>query len=195
MNQKKRDIIEAAFQLFYQQGIHAVGINEIIKTAGVAKKTLYNHFVSKNELIVATIIYREQIQYHWLEHRLEQGVIGKDALLISFEAMQDWVNNQVPTLGNFRGCYFQHCCAEFAGTAIDNNELVHNHCLSYKQKVRALLKTHIDSFEEHPEKADLLLATIENLLEGAISVALVSKDSNSIENAKTCVENLLRFRR
>ena len=47
---KRTHIILTALSLFYQKGIHSVGINEIISVAGVAKKTMYHHFVSKDEL-------------------------------------------------------------------------------------------------------------------------------------------------
>jgi AcrR family transcriptional regulator len=54
-------LIHAAFKLFYQHGIHAVGINLILSETGVAKKTLYHHFSSKDDLVEAVLIYRDQI--------------------------------------------------------------------------------------------------------------------------------------
>lgn len=102
---KKEEIIKTAFKLFYEKGIHAVGINEIIHAAGVAKKTLYNHFVSKDALIMATIEYHHQQFIGWLVSRIDQGETSKDALLIIFEALDDWFNDRVAGFESFRGCY------------------------------------------------------------------------------------------
>ena len=55
---------------FILEAFHAVGINEIIKAANVAKKTLYNHFQSKDDLIIATLTqHHEQIM-----QQLQQGL-------------------------------------------------------------------------------------------------------------------------
>src|SRR4051812_32457920 len=52
----KRDrLLATAWRLFYQEGYRAVGIDTLLAEAGVAKMTLYNHFVSKEELIVAVL--------------------------------------------------------------------------------------------------------------------------------------------
>ncbi|MCP5078206.1 MAG: TetR/AcrR family transcriptional regulator [Psychromonas sp.] len=191
MNNKKRHIIEVAFSLFYQKGIHAVGINEIIKTAAVAKKTLYNHFISKDELIVATIIYRDQLEISHLKFRLTSAEVGKDALLVLFEMLDDLINDRDATLGSFRGDYFNNSCAEYAQTS----QLVYKTCQSHKNSVKDIIKKHVDSFEQNPEKNQFLIDTIFLLKEGVINSALVLGNLNSALEATACVENLLRFKR
>ena len=191
MNSKKRHIIEVAFSLFYNKGIHAVGINEIIKTASIAKKTLYNHFVSKDELIVATLIYRDQLEIGHLKFKLASAEIGKDALLALFELLDEIINNRDNTLGDFRGDYFNNCCAEYA----QSNQLVYETCRSHKDSIKEIIQTHVDSFEKSPEKNRLLVHNLILLREGAINNALVAKDLNSAIDAGRCVENLLRFKR
>ena len=191
MNHKKRHIIEVAFSLFYHKGIHAVGINEIIKTAVVAKKTLYNHFVSKDELIVATLIYRDQLEINHLKFRLANAEMGKDALLVLFELLDDFINNRDTTLGKFRGDYFNNSCAEYAQTS----QSVYMACQSHKEAIKNIIKTHVDSFEENPAKNKFLIDTIFLLKEGVINNALVQGNLNSALEATACVENLLRFKR
>ena len=191
MNNKKRHIIEVAFLLFYHKGIHAVGINELIKKAGIAKKTLYNHFVSKDELIVATLIYRDQLEVSHLKFRLASAEVGKDALLVLFEFLDDFINNRDATLGDFRGDYFNNSSAEYAQT----NPLVYDTCQSHKATIQGIIKKHVDSFEQNPEKNQFLIDTIILLKEGVINTALVQGNLNSARNATDCVENLLRFKR
>ena len=60
---KKEQLVATAFNLFYKYGIHAVGINRVLEESGIAKKTLYNHFSSKEDLIAATVEYCDQQYY------------------------------------------------------------------------------------------------------------------------------------
>ncbi|WP_299666825.1 TetR/AcrR family transcriptional regulator [uncultured Psychromonas sp.] len=55
MNKKRQLLIDTALSLFYKKGINTIGINEILQVSGVAKNTLYNHFSSKEELILAAL--------------------------------------------------------------------------------------------------------------------------------------------
>ena len=54
----RQKILETASQLFYQKGIQHVGINEVIAASGVAKRTLYRHFPSKDDLILEVMQHR-----------------------------------------------------------------------------------------------------------------------------------------
>lgn len=191
MSNKKQDIIETAFALFYEKGIHAVGINEIIKTASVAKKTLYNHFSSKETLILTTLEYQDQKMVAWLTEQLKQAEIGKDALLVLFEALDNWINNREKSLPEFRGCYFNNSCAEYGHT----DKQLYQQCKNHKDSIKSLIKFHVESFETDVQKSTLLINTICLLKEGAITAALVEKELQSAVYAMHCLENLLRFKR
>ena len=60
----RQRILDTAYELFSARGIRAVGTNEIIERAGVAKATLYSHFPSKNDLVLAFLEQREQRWTH-----------------------------------------------------------------------------------------------------------------------------------
>src|SRR5687767_12364513 len=57
----RRRLIDTATRLFYADGIHAVGIDRIIAEAGVAKATFYNHFPSKDDLVLAYIEEQDRL--------------------------------------------------------------------------------------------------------------------------------------
>src|SRR5580658_7461844 len=58
-------ILETADDLFYHEGIHAVGIDTIIEKSGVAKMSLYRSFASKDELVAAYLEARGQRYWQW----------------------------------------------------------------------------------------------------------------------------------
>src|SRR5437868_14912941 len=61
-------ILETAAELFYREGIRAVGIDTIIARSGVAKMSLYRNFASKDDLVVAFLTYRNGIYWQWWDH-------------------------------------------------------------------------------------------------------------------------------
>ena len=60
-------ILNAAYELFSRRGIRAVGTDEVIERAGVAKATLYRHFATKNDLVLAVLERREATLDSWLD--------------------------------------------------------------------------------------------------------------------------------
>lgn len=80
MNNKRQILIDTALNLFYEKGINSIGINEILKVSGIAKKTLYYHFESKNALVLATLKQRNNTFIKWLEHILGDPKIDKEVV-------------------------------------------------------------------------------------------------------------------
>ena len=62
-------ILSTAYALFTRRGVRAVGIDEIISQSGVAKATMYRHFPTKNDLVLAVLQRREQL---WTYDLVEQ---------------------------------------------------------------------------------------------------------------------------
>ncbi|MCC5023121.1 MAG: TetR/AcrR family transcriptional regulator [Candidatus Synoicihabitans palmerolidicus] len=106
----KRDhLVETAFSLFYREGYHAVGIDKILRTAGLAKMTLYHHFKSKEELIVAAL-ERRGVEIRELRQRnlASAGSSPRQQLLALFAAYEAWFNSP-----DFNGCAFIRAIGEF----------------------------------------------------------------------------------
>jgi AcrR family transcriptional regulator len=106
-------ILEAAYELFSRYGIRAVGIDRIIEDAGVAKASLYRHFASKDDLVVAFLELREQrFTREWLEVEIQRrGGSPRDRLLAVFDLFDEWFQAD-----DFHGCTFIGTMLEFAGS-------------------------------------------------------------------------------
>lgn len=187
---KRQQLIEAAFSLFYRQGIHAVGINQILKQAGVAKKTLYAHFESKEALVEAVLAYRDQRFLVWLDTSMQSVKPGKAAILAMFDALDDWFNDRVPTLAAFHGCFFINTCSEYS----EPSSTVYQQCQRHKLSVRKLIEQQINQINFDGDKQKLT-DNIAMLKEGAIVTAQVVGDKNAAIKAKNLAECLLAAER
>src|SRR3954452_10737431 len=85
-------ILTAAYELFSHRGIQAVGIDAIIERSGVARQTLYRHFASKQELVLACLELREDL----CTKPCLQGEVARraddraDRLLATFDVFDEW---------------------------------------------------------------------------------------------------------
>jgi AcrR family transcriptional regulator len=106
----KERIIDAAYELFSRQGTRSVGVDAIIERSGVAKMTLYRHFRSKQDLVIAFLQRREE---RWTKDWLEREVRARAAdpkgrLLAVFDLFDGWF--QQP---DFEGCPFINVLLEY----------------------------------------------------------------------------------
>ena len=103
-------ILGTAYELFSHRGIHDVGIDELVERAGVAKATLYKHFPSKDELVLAFLEQREQIwTYGWVEREARRrGGTPEEQLLAIFDVFDEWFRSD-----DFEGCSFINTLLEF----------------------------------------------------------------------------------
>jgi AcrR family transcriptional regulator len=102
-------ILSAAYELFSHYGINAVGIDTIIAQSGVAKMSLYRHFKSKEELVLAFLDQREARWTHeWLEAQiLTASTLPEERLLAIFHAFDEWFQRP-----DFEGCSFMNVLLE-----------------------------------------------------------------------------------
>ena len=97
-------ILRAAYALFSRRGIRAVGTDEVIDRAGVAKATLYRHFATKNDLVLEVLQRREQLWTHGLieAQSRQRGTTPEEQLLAIFDVMHDWFQSR----DGYEGCSF-----------------------------------------------------------------------------------------
>ncbi len=107
-------LLAAADELFYEEGIHTVGIDRVIERAGVAKATLYNVFGSKDELIRAYLTARHVARQERIKNGLARYETPRERLLGVFDVL-----GEVFARPGFRGCAFLNASAEAtAGSAV-----------------------------------------------------------------------------
>src|SRR3954464_2080528 len=122
-SEARQRILETADRLFYQEGIRAVGIDRIIAEAGVAKMSLYNHFSSKDDLILAVLEYREGNVLKFFRSSMEHHANkAKNQLWAFFAALKDFFESP-----GFRGCPFQNAAVELADPSHRGSEFVRGH--------------------------------------------------------------------
>jgi AcrR family transcriptional regulator len=89
-------ILETAYELFGRHGIQAIGIDEIIRRAGVAKATFYNHFASKNDLVLAFLDLREERwTLAWIDGEARRrAATPEEQLLAIFDLFDEWFHRE-----------------------------------------------------------------------------------------------------
>ena len=158
---RRADLIAAATTLFEQNGFHATGIDKILARSGAAKMTLYNHFKSKDDLIVAVLEQRDQEYCQWLREQVQAtGTSGTDQVLSVFDALEVWLRSD-----SFHGCLFTCAANEYA----DQDHPIHLQAAEHKRHIFDLLHelaTDAQCADPRGTAQQLLL-----LYEGAIAVA------------------------
>jgi AcrR family transcriptional regulator len=102
-------VLASAYELFSRRGIRGVGVDEIVDHACVAKASLYQHFRSKDELVLAFLERREELWTHgWVEHEARRrGRTGEEQLLAIFDAFDEWFRDDA-----FEACSFVNVLLE-----------------------------------------------------------------------------------
>jgi AcrR family transcriptional regulator len=111
-SQTRDRILASAYTLFSRRGIRAVGIDDVIADADVAKATLYRHFRSKDELVLAFMTRRDQLwTKEWVEAEARRrGETPEEQLLAIFDLFDEWFRRD-----DFEGCSFINVLLELNG--------------------------------------------------------------------------------
>lgn len=106
----RQRLVETAYELFSRNGFHAIGLDRIIDEVGVSKQTFYNHFESKDDLILAVLEHRSKDEVNIVTRLLDQfgGDDPRARLLAIFDVLDSMLNDP-----EFRGCLFITAAAEF----------------------------------------------------------------------------------
>ncbi|MEO1063236.1 MAG: TetR/AcrR family transcriptional regulator [Actinomycetota bacterium] len=112
IEQHRDHLVAVAEQLFYDRGLHAVGVDQVAAAADVAPTTLYRAFASKDELVTAYVERRDEAWRRWWRDAVEPHADPAAALCAVFAAAAE----QVAAHG-YRGCPFLMGLAEYPDPA------------------------------------------------------------------------------
>ena len=176
---KKEHLVETAVKLFGRDGFNATGIDKILQEAGVARMTLYKHFRSKDELILAALRRRDEQFRIWFKSTIEKtGGTPAERLLVSFDALEEWFEGRAFGGVPFTGCSFINAAAEYSET----NHPVHQLAAEHKRLMLEYLR--LLASAAGARDPDQLAWEISLLHEGAIVTAQVSSDPQAARGAK-----------
>jgi AcrR family transcriptional regulator len=179
-------ILDTADRLFYGQGIRVIGVDTVAAEIGISKRTLYNYFPSKDDLIVA-----------YLSRRLRPIELTDappaEQILEDFDRLERAMRKD-----GYRGCPFMNAVAELA----DPTHAAHKIAVAHKEKRRTLFRKLLRQL--NVTDPDALATQLMILGEGAVAQALVHGDPKMARAAREAarvllvaagVQTLPRFRR
>ena len=182
MASNRRDhLVETALKLFCRDGFHATGIDTILADAGVAKMTLYNHFKSKDELILAALRRRDERFRNWFMRAVERrATTPRDRLLAIFDTLDEWLSGP-----EFSGCMFINAAAEYGR----HDSPIHASTAEHKGLVLAYIREL--TARAGAREPDRLASGLMLLAEGAIVMAHVACRPDSATEARAAAEVLV----
>ncbi len=159
-------------RVFYRNGFHCTGLDMILKESGISRMTLYNHFKSKDELIVAALRRRDEIFRNGLMKFVESASRDPvERIFAVFDFHEQWFNDD-----EFKGCMFINASAEFCDGDSPARRVSADHkieCVRYLKKLCA--EAGVDDPDEAAERINLLL-------EGAIVTAYIIGKTGGTES-------------
>ncbi|BCH10826.1 TetR family transcriptional regulator [Mesorhizobium sp. 131-3-5] len=186
VSDKRQHVVETAYALFKRAGFHATGIDRIIAEADVAKMTMYRHFPSKDELIVAVLDYRARRFDDQLNQLAQKSITPEQKIAEIFDWHGRWFRSP-----DFHGCLFAHALAEFGDPGHPVFEAVARQKNGLRQRMRSILS------EVLPRgRAENVAATLLMLIEGATLMAQMGQTDTALREArKTALDVVAASRR
>jgi len=152
-------ILAAADKLFYHHGIRAVGVDAVAAEAGVSKRTLYNYYATKDDLIAAYLVAR-------FRHIAPSDAPAREQLLGYFDHLERAFANS-----DYRGCPYVNAVCELS----DPKHPAAGIALQFKEQRRQWMRVLLQRLGAND--AEGLATQLQLLAEGAVSAALVRGDS------------------
>lgn len=181
MRPNKRDeLVRKALAVFYRDGFHATGMDTLVVETGISKTSMYKHFRTKEELILAALHLRDEDFRDRLFLRMGQGHSPRESLLALFDFLRDWFGE-----AGFRGCMFIKAAAEYQ----EPDHPIHLQAAEHKR----LLFAHVRDVARDAGAGDpdMLARQLLLLKEGAIVAAQMGYEADPAGDARNAAEQLL----
>lgn len=178
---KRDELVGKALAAFYAHGFHATGMDRLVEETGISKTSMYKHFRSKEDLILAALQRRDAEFRDWLFRRMAAlGKSPRGQLLAMFDALGEWIEEP-----GFRGCMFVKAASEFQ----EPDHPIHAQAAAHK----ALIYDHLHGLAAQAGAGDpdRLARQLLVLKEGAIVTAQVEGCRAAAPQAKDAAMTLL----
>jgi len=152
----KDKVFRTAARLFYQHGYRAIGVDTIAAESGIGKMTLYRHYPSKDDLIVAYLEDSNELFWNNFEQITKDAPTAREKLLAFFQALQNYVKTPA-----CYGCPFLNAATEYPETDYPGHQVALEHKQSVRVRFRQLAK------EAGAAKPDALADQLFLLMDGA----------------------------
>ena len=178
---RREHLIETAIELFCEHGYHATGIDKIIDRAGVSKKTLYTHFRSKDELIMAALRQYDGVFRNNFMRQVDRlSKTPQEKLLAIFDVAEGWFSQKF-----FFGCMFINVIGEYS----QKDSPIRDICKQFKRLMRNYIRDLC--VQAGSEEPDILADKLALLFEGAVVTSQVSQDPDAAKTAKDIARSLV----
>ncbi len=173
-------ILATAEALIYQNGIHATGMDLLVKTSGVARKSIYRHFANKDDVAAAALSARDVRWMEWFRNECETADTPEARILNLFTVLKGWFDSD-----GYRGCAFINTAGEVGDADDPIRQIAKQHkqkLLDYTAELTAQLNI------QHP---DALARHLMVLMEGAITISRVMGNRHAADDARDIAQMLL----
>lgn len=180
-------LLDAAEALIYAGGIHATGVDAIVRESGTARKSFYTHFESKDALVAAALERRDERWMRWfVDGTLGRARTPRTRLLAMFDVLREWFASP-----DFHGCAFLNAAGEIGAPDDPIRVVARDHKERLLRFVREQCDDYFGSVASDRRQAARLARQWLILIDGAIGVALVSGDADTALDARAAAERLL----
>ncbi|AKJ28005.1 transcriptional regulator, TetR family [Caldimonas brevitalea] len=176
-----QQLLETTERLVYAHGVHAVGVDQIVRESGVPRRSLYKHFGSKEGLVLRMLEHRHARWMAWFGAAVDARAQAPRARLLAlFDVLHVWFASP-----DFHGCAFINVAGQYADAAEPARQVAQRH--------KAALR---DWIERECAAAGLHSAAVWArrwlvVVDGAIAVALVGADPDAALDARSVAAALL----
>ncbi|WP_186402447.1 TetR/AcrR family transcriptional regulator [Sphingopyxis sp. P1IMeth2] len=178
---KRDELVEKATDAFYRHGFQATGMDRLVAETGVSKTSIYKHFRTKEDLIVATLRLRDAHIRGWLFRRIEELASDpRDQLVAIFDALDEWFHEP-----GFQGCMFAKASSEYQDVKHPINREASDHVVRLSDHFSAIAAR---AGLRDPDAIGRQLALLK---EGAVALATMVHDRQPAREAKAIAIQLL----
>ncbi|QEO78477.1 TetR family transcriptional regulator [Pseudomonas brassicacearum] len=181
MTDTREKILATAEMLIYENGIHATGMDLLVKTSGVARKSIYRYFANKDDIAAAALNARDVRWMQWFRSECEKADTPHDRIISIFSVLKSWFVSD-----GFRGCAFINT----AGEVGDVDDPIRHIAKLHKQKLLDYTLELACQLDVEDPKS--LAKQFFVLIEGTITVARVMGDYTALDSAREAAVILLK---